>query len=135
MRDHDAAMLVYVQLAELSQSRGQLLPRDRFLLIAGAAALNAGYPAVAQRCRELILAHNPAHLAGRFATLAEAIRDDDFQKLLERTERNCPFEKAEHLLAGLEICTPPQSLPPGQSLGEFALERLGRSESARKPLH
>lgn len=128
-------MLVYSRLAELSQSRGQLLPRDRFLLIAGAAALRAGYPAVATRCRELILEHNPAHLAGRFTSLAEAMADGDFQALLLRTERNCPFEKAEHLLEGLGLSTTPTALAPGQNPGEFALALLGRSESGSKPLH
>ena len=51
MDDHDAAMLTFVKLAGVSQSREQLGPRDKFLVLAGVAASRANHPAVAHRCR------------------------------------------------------------------------------------
>src|SRR5262245_17208600 len=98
MPDHDAAMLAYVKLAGISQDRQQLGPRDKFLVLAGAAACRGSWPSVAERCRELILAHNPAHMVRRFATFAAAVEDGDFQTYLKQAERFCPYEKAEYLL-------------------------------------
>src|SRR5262245_14380242 len=103
MPDHDAAMLAFVKLAGLSQSRRQLGPRDRFLVLAGVSAARGGWEAVAARCRELVLAHNPAHLLGRHASLADALRDADFQPFLKQLERFCSYEKAEHHLSQWEL--------------------------------
>ena len=135
MHDHDVGMLVYTRLAVISQSRGQLLPRDRFLLIAGAEALKAGFPPVAERCRALILEHNKAHLVGRFPSFAQALSDAGFQRLLDRTEQNCPLEKAEFLLARTEEVADSNADDPLSNAGESALKLLGRSESPGQPLH
>src|SRR5579863_4012504 len=98
MEDHDSAMLAFVKLAGLSQSREQLGPRDKFLVLAGAAAGRAGHGSVAARCRELLLSHNKSHLLKRYATFEEALKDDEFQPYLRQLSRFCPYEKAEHLL-------------------------------------
>ncbi len=135
MRDHDTAMLAYAKLAGLSQSRGQLPPRDRFLLLAGVEALRAGYPQVAERCRELILTNNRHHMVGKFESFAQAAIDTEFLRLHAQIERGCPFEKAEHLLAGLDLTPDPPVLSADLRPGEYALLLLGRSESRTEPLN
>lgn len=135
MRDHDRVMLAYAKLAGLAQSRSQLPPRDRFLLLAGVSALKAGFPHVAERCRELVLTHNSHHLISRYPTLAAAAADADFQQFFSRLERGCPFERAEHLLAGLGLAPEPPHLTRDLPAGEYALLLLGRSESRAEPLN
>ena len=96
-------MLGFVHLAVLSHEKKQMTGRDKFLLLAAVAACRAGYAKVAARCRTLILSNNPAHLIGKSASVADAMRHPDFQTLLQQLERFCTFERAEHLLHGLGI--------------------------------
>jgi hypothetical protein len=98
MRDHEAAMRVYVQLAAVSHEKHQPQVRDRFLLLAGVEACRAGWPDVAACCHQKLIAANPAHQAKRHATFADALRDEEFQQLVAHWERYCPFEKAEAML-------------------------------------
>lgn len=123
MRDHERAMLAYARLAHISQQKRQLLGRDKFLVLTGTAACRAGWPDVAQRCRELVVANNPAHLLARFESFPDALRSPDLEPLLKRLERFCGHEKAEHLLTELEI---EPGLPAGQEItpGQFVLELL-----------
>jgi len=127
MDDHDAAMLAFVKLAGVSQSRDQLAPRDKFLVLAGVAASRAGHAAVAQRCRELLLAHNPAHLLNRYETIGEALGDAEFEVYLRQVSRFCSYEKAEHLLSQLDISTELPKLSAKLSAEEYALLLLGHS--------
>ena len=101
MHDHEVAMSAYVQLAVISSRKQQTPARDRFLLLAGVEACQAGWLEVANRCRERIVAANPGHQLGHHATMADALRDSDFQHLAARWQRYCPFEQAEHLLMQL----------------------------------
>lgn len=129
MEHRDAAMLAYVKLAGLSQSRRQLGPRDKFLVLAASSACEAGWLPVAERCRELVLANNPHHLLGQYADFVSAMRDDDFQPFLKQLARFCSYERAEHLLATLDIAP---ELPPVSaklSPGDYALLLLGHSEA------
>jgi len=98
MSDYDREMLNYVKLAVLSAGKGQPLGRDRFLVLAGAAACHAGLLEVASRCRELILQENLQHMIGRFESFPEALRSEDFTPLLKHLQRLCPPEQAEYLL-------------------------------------
>lgn len=127
MDDHDSAMLAFVKLAGISQSRSQLGPRDKFLILAGVAADRAGHPAVAERCRELVLANNPSHLVKRYDSLAQAIADDEFQAYLKQLSRFCSYEKAEHHLSQLDITTELPKITARLSPAEYALLLLGRS--------
>ena len=102
MRDHETAMTVYVQLAVISDEKLQPQVRDRFLLLAGAEACRAGWPEVAARCRERLIASNPAHQISRHRSFADALRDNEFQHLVAHWERYCPFEKAEAMLRPLQ---------------------------------
>ncbi|MFN9372105.1 MAG: hypothetical protein ACK6D3_09520 [Planctomycetaceae bacterium] len=131
MHDYDARLLVYAQLATICQSRGQLAPRDRFLVLAGMAALQAGLPALAERCRELILQHNPHHLLHRFRGFQVAATTVDFQAFVRQLDRNHPYERAEHLLLGLGGVPVPANLPPGETPGDYASRLLGSSISSR----
>jgi hypothetical protein len=127
MDDHDAAMLAFVKLAGVSQSREQLGPRDKFLVLAGAAASRGRHSAVARRCRELLLAHNSAHLLKRYATFETALEDDEFQTYLRQLARFCSYEKAEHHLSQLDISPKLPDISSNLSAEEYALLLLGRS--------
>lgn len=127
MFDHTAAMLAFIKLAGVSQSRQQLLPRDKFLMLAAVSAAEAGCPEVAARCRELIVAHNPAHLIGHHASVEQALMTADFQTYLRQLSRFCSYERAEHLLTQLELAP---GLPPasaGLNPAEYALLLLGNA--------
>lgn len=117
MRDHEAAMSVYVQLAVISDQKKQRQVRDRFLLLAGVEACRAGWLEVAARCHQKLIESNHAHLANRHSTLADALRDPDFQKLVVHWERYCPFEKAEAMLRHLNLpALPPTDAPVGEAM-------------------
>lgn len=123
MRDEEHVASVYTQLAWLSHQKRQALARDRFLLLAGAAACRAGWLEVAERCRALLVGFAPQHQLASYASLPDALRDSEFQPLVRAVERHCPFERAEHLLAGSgETPLPPQAQPSA------ALELLQRPE-------
>jgi hypothetical protein len=127
MDDHDAAMLAFVKLAGVSQSREQLGPRDKFLVLAGVAASRADHPAVAQRCRELLLAHNPSHLLKRYETIEQALQDAEFQTYFRQVSRFCSYEKAEHHLSQLDISTDLPNISAKLSPEDYALLLLGHS--------
>ncbi len=124
MPDHDKAMLAYTHLADLSQQKKQLPGRDKLLILAGAAACRAGWPDIAQRCRSLVLGNNPAHLIGKTATFADALRNQDFASFLKQLERFCTYERAEHLLRelGIDIAGPGDDT--STSCGQQASEML-----------
>ena len=126
--DHSSAMLAFVKLAGVSQTRQQLGPRDKFLVLAGVAASRASFPAVARRCRELVLAHNRSHLLKRYETIEAALEDAEFQTYLKQLSRFCPYEKAEHHLSQLEISPDLPDLSSKLSPGDYALLLLRRSK-------
>jgi predicted metal-dependent HD superfamily phosphohydrolase len=122
MIDHELAMCAYVQLAVISDQKHQGPARDRFLLLAGVESCRAGWLDVADRCRALIVAANPAHQLQHHATMADALRDADFQQLAARWERYCPYEHAEHLL--LQLGYSPEGDLPDLPRGERMLQLL-----------
>jgi hypothetical protein len=101
MRDSETTLCAYLELARLSHEKRQQPARDKFLVLAAAAACRAGFLEIAGRCRQLILTHNPAHQLGHFESVPAALRSPEFQTLLRRIERFCPYERAEHLLQEL----------------------------------
>lgn len=136
MASEESKMLVYVALADLARSRGQRGGSARFLVLAGAAACRAGWPAVAERCRELVLAENPHHLIARWPSLPEALRDAEFSPFLKRLERFCSLERGEHILRELGERPVPvaqsQQASGGSeeefSAGQAALARLAAAD-------
>ena len=122
MPDHEHSLLAYAQLAQLSQQKGQMSPRDNFLILAGASACRAGWPEVSEACRTAVLTNNPVHLIGQYATFVAAMQSTDFEPFQRRLERFCSREKAEHLLSELGIDIPQ---PAGdQTVGELALSLI-----------
>lgn len=125
-------MLVYVKLAELSARKRQFLGRDKFLILAGASACRSGWANVAERCRKLVVSHNPKHLLSRFDTFADAMRSPEFTALLKRLERFCGYERAEHLLSQVQGPLEPTADEDTGNLGDYVLQLLsGPHWSAR----
>ena len=113
-------MLAYAQLAALSQQKRQLPSRDKFLILAAAAGCRGGWPDVSERCRELVLSNNPAHLIKNSATFVESMRTPEFEQFLKQLERFCSGEKAEHLLTELGIDIPMPTANDTRTVGEIA---------------
>jgi len=126
MRDHDRAMMNYLALACLSGSKSQPMGRDRCLVLAAVAALRAGYPDIADACREQVVASNPRHLLASYTSLAEAILAEDAGLYFRQLERHCSYEKAEHLCQEV-----------GDELTELEASSRGEGSSPvqKKPLH
>lgn len=122
-------MLAFLKLAGVSQTRKQIDPRDKFLVLGGVSALKAGWPNVAERCRELILGHNPAHRLGHNPTFADAMRSDDFEQFLKPLGKFCNYERAEHLLTQLKIAPGQPGSTGSLSDGEYALLLLSKADS------
>lgn len=127
MPDYESAMLVYARLARLAHAKGQSLGRDKFLLLAGIAACRAGWPDIGQLCRSLVLQHNPRHLVGRYASLPDALRSDEFAAFDKRLARWCPYEKAEHLLRELGLSA--RSAAAERTAGETVRAQLAEIAS------
>lgn len=126
MRDAESAMCAYVQLARLSHGKRQALARDRFLVLAGAAACEAGWLDVAAECYRLVSQFAPQHQLAKFDSFPEALKSADFRKLVQATTRRCPYERAEHLLHELGLS--PRGDDPDRPCGEWAKELLLRME-------
>jgi hypothetical protein len=122
MIDHEARLAAYVQLACQSHQKQQALARDRFLWLAAAEACRAGWLPVAQRCRHLGLISNPHHQAAWFDSVPDALRDPDFERVITQYARQCPPERAEHLVN--ELGLPLHSSDPNQELGDWLLNLL-----------
>lgn len=100
MASFDLALSAYLQLAAISHQRGQWLPRNKFLILAGDAACQEGFPSVAESCRNLVLANNRAHIVGRYDSFLAAMKSMEFQTYLKQQRKFCSVERAEHLLVG-----------------------------------
>ena len=103
MKNLEAALWAYLQLAYVSHQKGQFIGRDKFLIMAGIAACNAGWSDLAEECRLRVMENNASHLIGKYESFVAAMRDDDFHKFAKQFDRFCSFEKAEHLLNELGI--------------------------------
>ena len=103
MTDLGHTLAVYLRLAIASQSRRRPHACDRFLLLAGVAAVELEYDAISAGCRTLLLAHNPQHLVRRWPTFEAALANEDFLCLLKQVRRRYPQERAEQLLQSLDV--------------------------------
>jgi hypothetical protein len=127
--DHESAMLAYAKLAQVSQQKHQLIGRDKLLVLAAAAACRAGWLEVGERCRQLVLEHNPAHLIGSYPTAADALRSADFAPLLAQLERLCGSERAEFLVTELGMSG--RSIDDDRTAGQIALSLLKDAPNGR----
>jgi len=94
--------------------------RNKFLILTAVSGCRSGWPDVAERCREVVLSHNPAHLIGHSDTFVAAMRSADFETFLKQLERFCSHEKAEHLLAELGIDIPTPKADGARTAGDIA---------------
>ncbi|MBL4884862.1 MAG: hypothetical protein JKY95_10050 [Planctomycetaceae bacterium] len=90
-------------LAVQSHQKQQLPGRDRFLLLTLITACKAGYPIIADRCREFIVQDSPHHLLTQYANAIEAMQSEEFQIFSKQIQRFCSNERAELLAQGLEF--------------------------------
>lgn len=102
MQNHEIAMLAFARLARISHQKSQTAGRDRFLLLAGERACKAGWPDIAEQCRELVLLSNPRHLLSKSATFADCLRSEEGAGFFPTLQKFCTFERAEHLLRELQ---------------------------------
>lgn len=94
---------LYLHLARASQHRRRPMVRDRILVLAGTIAVQLNLWQVSAYCRHLILQNNPRHLLRHWSTIADALKDDEFQGHLKQLQRRYPRERAEQMLASLGV--------------------------------
>jgi hypothetical protein len=94
---------LYLHLARASQQRRRPAEHDRLLVLAAVVAAQMELPRIAAYCRHIVLQHNPRHLVRSWATIADALDDDDFLHFLKQLQRRYPQEKAESMLSTLGI--------------------------------
>jgi hypothetical protein len=126
MASGDKIVRTYEELADHYDRKGDAPVRDRFLVQAADAALNAGQPQVAERLRARLLKLNPHHLLKPFASYAEAARAPDIQSYVAGLRRNYPYDAALGLLDSLrlnEMSQPPAKAPAAARPREQAAER------------
>ncbi len=98
-------LVTYLHLAWAAGKRQRPLVRGRLLLLAGDEALHLGMTDIADFCRLEILKTCPAHLVGKFGTLAEARRSEDLETLVRQLKRRYGGERAERMVASLGLVT------------------------------
>jgi hypothetical protein len=96
---------VYRELADTYDRLGQVSMRDRFMILAADAALEAGQQPEAERLRQRLLQASRYHMLRPYNSFAEAIQSPDVQTYLRDLRANYPLDVARQLLATL--------LPPG----------------------
>jgi hypothetical protein len=93
---------VYCELADCYDRLGQVSMRDRFLILAADAALEAGQAGEAERMRLRLLQGSRHHMLRPYNSFAEAARASDVQTYLHDLRTNYPLEVAQQLLESLK---------------------------------
>src|SRR5437763_153874 len=104
------SLVVYRELAEHYERLGQSSLRDRFLMLAADAALEAGHPDEAEHLRQRLLAGSRHHMLRPFASFSEAARSADVETYLRDLRADYPLEDARDLLDSVRTGQP-QSEP------------------------
>src|SRR5436305_1530437 len=101
--DHQTdALSLYRELAERYDQLGQLSMRDRFLMLAADAALQAGRPDEAERLRQRLLQQSRHHMLRPYHSFTEAASAPDVQTYLADLRVNYPPDLAAQLLDTLK---------------------------------
>lgn len=103
MTEEHYTLAMYLHLARASELRRRWMVRDKLLLVCAQRAQVLGLSELAEHCRVRILAHNSGHLVGHFASVADAVEDEQFTALVQQAERTYSAEKAEYMLQSLGI--------------------------------
>jgi hypothetical protein len=114
----------YLHLARAAEKRRQPLIRDRVLLLSAVIAAQINLAPIAAACRELILAHNPRHLAGRWPSIGAALGEEDFQALVSQLSTRYGPERVERMVEQLGIERADERAAYASD-GEFAAALLG----------
>jgi hypothetical protein len=101
MNDSLELRTLYQDLADGYAGRGQPQFRDRFLVLAAAAALEGGEPIAAERLRQRLLAVNPHHLLKPYATFTQAMQVPDVQEYIGELRKDYPPIVARGMLDSL----------------------------------
>jgi hypothetical protein len=125
------SLSVYRELADHYDRLGQMAMRDRFLILAADAALQAGQPALAEQLRQRLLQGSRHHMLRSYASFAEASAAPDVQTYLRDLRVNYPMEVAREMLLELqpheEPPSPERAIPPTAPL----IDMHGHPASAR----
>jgi hypothetical protein len=103
---------LYRDLAERYEKLNQLSMRDRFLMLAAGAALEAGRVDEAERLRQRLLHANRHHMLHPFKSFAEAYDTPDVQNYLRDLRENYSPQTAQLLLESLLNGPPLESQMP-----------------------
>ncbi len=101
MSSDERQLLNFLFLATQSHQKKQIPGRDRFLILSLITACEAGFPELADQCRQVILRDSSHHLISRYANAIEAMQSEDFQVFAKQMRRFCTTERAEQLAQGL----------------------------------
>src|SRR5262249_7721987 len=117
LTSHDMLM-VYRDLAEYHERQGLDQLRDRFLVLAAAAAQTSGQSEEAERLRQRLLKGKPTHFLRPFTSMAQALQAPEVQTYVEDLRQEYPPRAAEDLLASVRGPAQParrnstRALPP-----------------------
>lgn len=103
MPDSVELLAMYLHLARASGLRRRPHVRDRLLIMAAVSATKAGLPRIAAWCREDVLRNNPRHLLRKWGTIADALRDPEFQHFLQHLQKRYSPEAADRMMDTLAI--------------------------------
>jgi hypothetical protein len=117
MAPYPDTLSVYRELADRYDQLGQFSMRDRFLMLAAGAALDAGQAAEAERLRGRLLQQNRHHMLRPYGSFEEAVGAPDVQTYLGDLKANYPLELATQLLATLKEGKEPKPLAQRRPFG------------------
>lgn len=98
-------LVIYLHLARAASRRLRPMAQVRLLLMAAIVAYQLKMHRISEACRAKMLELNQNHMMRRWPTISDALDDDDFRHFLHQVERRYPLEKAEQMMAGLNIDT------------------------------
>ena len=109
--------LLFLELADIYELRDEPKMRDRFFILAAAAAFAAGQTQEAECLLLRLLQLSPHHMLKGYRTFAEAVRAEPVRVYLADLKQNYPHDVAQNLLESLRGRTVPvetmkATLPP-----------------------
>lgn len=130
----DKSVRTYQELASCYEQIGEPQVRDRFLVLAAEAALNAGNVEQAESIRGRLLQLNPHHLLKPYASLSQAMQSPDVKTYVDGLRRTYPRENAEQMLESIRsgaAAKKPVAADGSPTFPPFQQMDAGRAESAR----
>ena len=88
----------YLELSDFYDHRGEAQSRDRFLVLAADAAMQAGDKEEAEHLRQRLLTVNPHHLLKPFKSFEEAMKSRDVTDYISALRRRHPADQVANLV-------------------------------------